>query len=213
VGHSSQFIMTDFRTYTLLALLITLLVGCSTPAAPPERISVYPTIADALVAYDSQSSDATIYYPDGWALREEQNELAFPSFHIAPDAATLTAMTIPEKDGILSFSILSAELIGASPTTTVASLLDLQNRGMADIPGATLTEPTQTYLLGDWEMARQVYRIEGMGDPYVSIQSLLRQGDTYVSASAFAYESQVLNAEAIFDAILSKITIPITAGQ
>jgi len=207
---NSRFTRPAYVLYFLLIWFITLLIGCSTSTTPPERVSVYPTIADALIPYAGETSGTTIYYPDGWAIREEQNELAFPSFHIAPDQATLEAMTIPETGGILSLSLLTASIMGItqSPTTTVASLLELQNRGMAEIPGATLTEPTQTYRLGEWEMARQVYRIEGMGDPYVSIQSLLKRGDTYVSASGFAYETEVATVRPLFDAILSKVTVP-----
>lgn len=197
--------------YTIIIIAVLVVGGgallFSRPTLP--ALSVDAALVNTLIPQPSANTNATIYYPSGWAIREELNELAFPSFHIAPNEATLDAMTIPDTGGILSFSLLTSELMGvtANSTATVASLLELQNRGMADIPGATQTEATQTFQLGEWEMARQVYRIEGMGDPYVSIQSLLKQGDTFVSASAFTYETQSATTRPLFDAILSKITV------
>ena len=196
-----------------LILIGILIFGGSTPFSytpPVPTIPVDTAIADAVIPYTSNTSGATIYYPDGWEIREIPNELGFQTFQIGPDTATLDTLDIPRQGGILSLSVLTADLVGAtnSPTTTVASLLELQSQGMADIPGATLTEPTQTYRLGEWEIARQVYRIESPEAPYVSIQTLQKRGDIYVGASGFALESQVATARPLFDAILSRVTVP-----
>lgn len=199
--------------FGILILLGILILGGSTllssnPSLP--TIAIDTTLANTLTPYASNSTGATIYYPNGWRIREVPNERGFISYHIAPDSPTLDAMDIPQEGGILSLTLLTADMIGATPTSTatVASLLELQNQGMAEIPGATLTEPTQTFRIGAWEMARQVYRIEGTGDPYFSIQSLLKKGDTFVSASGFAFETQAATARPLFDAILSRVTVP-----
>lgn len=197
----------------ILILIAILIFGGSTlfTYTPPlPTIPVDTAVANALIPYTSDSSGATIYYPDGWEIREIPSELGFRIFQIAPDTATLETLDIPQQGGVLSLSVLSAELVGAtnSPTTTVASLLELQSQGMAEIPGATLTEPTQTYRLGEWEIARQVYRIVSTEAPYVSIQTLQKRGDVYIGASGFALETHVATARPLFDAILSKVTVP-----
>lgn len=197
----------------VLILIAILIFGGSTlfSFTPPlPTITVDTAVANALIPYTSDTSGATIYYPDGWEIQEIPSELGFSTFQMAPDTATLDTLDIPQQGGVLSLSVLTADLVGAtnSPTTTVASLLELQSQGMADIPGATLTEPTQTYRLGEWEIARQVYRIESTEAPYVSIQTLQKRGDIYIGASGFALETQVAIARPLFDAILSKVTVP-----
>lgn len=196
----------------VLILIGILIFGGSTlfSYTPPlPTIPVDTAVANALIPYTSDTSGTTIYYPNGWKIQETPSDLGFRIFQIAPDTATLETLDIPQQGGILSLSVLTADLVGAtnSPTTTVASLLELQSQGMADIPGATLTEPTQTYRLGEWEIARQVYRIESTEAPYVSIQTLQKRGDVYIGASAFALETQVVTARPLFDAILSKVTV------